>query len=750
MLLAFVLAPGAAFAQGDDPSESRSGSASAVPRVQRVYDPPYMTREQRDALRKGPLGMNLRRTPEPKTDAQVAAFAVQDQMDVTQYFLDLDFNSSTRIVSGSVTVTATALVNGFQHVVLDLYDNMAVSAVVRGTTALSFTHTGNLLDVTLDQPFNTGQSFSVKVTYSGSPTATGLGSFGWNKYQFGGVGVMVWSLSEPDGARTWWPCKDRPDDKALVEEWWTVDSAWIATGNGVLIGTAKKSGHRKQYKWKPTHPLTTYLVSIAGADYATFSASYTTLTGGSMPVDYYIYQEDLAQAQTSFSNTPAMIHFYAQTFGEYPFVEDKYGMSSFPFSGAMEHSTNTSYGYSLINGGHGNDYVVAHELAHQWWGDTVSPETWANVWQNEGFATYSEALWAEHLNGATGYQNYMNSLWSASFAGTVYNPSDLFGSTVYDKGGWVLHMLRGVMRQADDSNFFNGMRDWYATRKDSTGNTAQFEATMEARHGAPLDWFFQQWVYLPNSPRYEYGLATANLGNGTFRNYVRIRQTQTDAGTFTMPVDITLVTGAGSTVTKVWNDAADEDFVIDTASAPTNILFDEKDWVLKASETRITLADADADGVPDRNDNCSAVGNPNQIDTDGDTAGDACDADDDNDGLADGADCAPLDPGQGVPGEVATLTGARTAGGGAHLTWSAAARADAYDVARGLVSVLRSGGGYGSCVGAGVAGLAFDDSGVPLAGDAYGYLVRGRDSGCGGGGSLGANSAGAQRPSPCP
>ncbi len=707
-------------------------SAQAPP-----YDPPYPTREQRQQLRKG----GSRATPPPGPSAAATA---QDDYEVQHYFLDLEFDPTTRLVSGSVTITLKSVVPSLTHVVLDLYDNMAVSSVVRGAATLAVTHTGNLLDVTLDTPLASGQSADLKVTYSGSPTATGFGSFGWNKYVWGGDGQMVWSLSEPDGARTWWPCKDRPDDKATVEEWWTVPSTWTATGNGLLIGTSNVSGKRKQYKWRPTHPLTTYLVSVAGTVYTRLTDSYTTLTGGTMPLEHFVYAELAAKAQESFKPTPAMIAFYAQKFGEYPFVEDKYGMSAFPFSGAMEHTTNTSYGHTLIDGGHGYDYVIAHELSHQWFGDSVSPETWPNVWLNEGFASYCEALWAEHLNGPQGYRDYMNTFYSSSFAGTVYDPSDLFGSTVYNKGAWVLHMLRRVV---GDGPFFLAMRDWYAGHKDGVGNTPQFQATMEARYGASLDGFFQEWVYLPNSPRYEYGWSTADLGNGTYRNYVRIHQVQTDAGLFTMPVDLTLVTASGREVRTVRNDQWDQDFVLDTTTPLTDLVFDEDDWILKASTSRVVLADADLDGVPDRDDNCVAAANPGQADFDGDGMGDACDPDDDNDGLADVADCAPFDASQGTPGEAAALDASGASP--THLSWTPAARADGYDVSRGLLSSLAS-SPSGSCLARLVPTTAYDDADAPPAGDGFFYRVAGRDAGCGGAGPLGSDSSGDPAASPCP
>jgi len=694
---------------------------------------PIPTPEMREQTRKG----HIKFVPESGLLA-----GPQDNYDVQHYLIDLEFVPVTKSVTGSVTMTATSLVNGLQHVILDFHTNpnMTISSIKRGTTSLSYTRPTNQIDVTLDTPFNPGQTFVIKITYNGVPISVD-DSISWQKMSGGFQGTAVSTLSEPYGARTWWPCKDRPDDKATVEEWWTVPSNWTAAGNGKLVGTTSLPNNRTQYRWQPTDPLTTYLVSIAATSYQTLTQTYTTLTGGTMPIVHYLYSaDDVTNAQTSFSELPAMIAFYAATWGEYPFVEDKYGMSEFIWGGGMEHSTNTSYGYQLITGTHTYDYIVAHELAHQWWGDAVSPASWPDVWLNEGFATYGEALWAEHLGGPAGYRSYMQSLYSANFSGTVYNPSNLFGSTVYDKGAWCLHMLRGIL---GDASFNLAMRDWYSQNDNLSATTAQLQATMEARYGSSLNFFFQRFVNATGQGTYQYGIATANLGNGTYRSTVRIVQTQ--ASLVTMPVRVTLVTPAGNDVRTVWNDQLDQDFTLDTASPVTDIQFDQDNWILKTSKTKITLADADLDGVPNRNDNCMQTANPAQADFDLDLAEDACDPDDDNDGLADVSDCAPNDLAQGQPGPVDLMSVAP----GGQLSWNGAARADTYDVQRGTVTDLRS-GGYGACLAAGVAATSYGDLDLPPADEAWFYLVRGHDAGCGGGGTLGTDSSGAPRPSSCP
>jgi aminopeptidase N len=697
---------------------------------------PIPTPEMREQVRKGHIKL-------PPAEAAPLLVGPQDNYDVQSYLIDLEFLTGSRSVTGSVTMTAQSLVAGFQHVILDLYSNMNVSSVVRGSTPLTFTRLGHTIDVTLDQAFGPGQSFTIKVTYSGAPQVVD-GSISWQRMNGGFQGQAVSTLSEPQAARTWWPCKDRPDDKATVEERWTVPSTWIATGNGTLDPVVDSlPNNRKRYTWRMADPLTTYLVSIAATSYQTWTQSYPTLAGGTMPIVHYLYDAtEVTKAQTSFSELPAMMVFFAQSWGEYPFVTDKYGMSEFIWGGGMEHSTNTSYGYQLVTGSHTYDFVVAHELAHQWWGDAVSPATWADVWLNEGFATYGEALWYEHLNGQGGYQSYMNSLWAPSFSGSVYNPSNLFGSTVYDKGAWVQHMLRGVMGEA---SFNLGLRDWYTQYDNQSATTAQYMATLEARYGSSLDWFFQRWVYGLGQPTYQYGIATANLGNGTYRSTVRIVQTQSSQIIYTMPVRVTLLTGAGNQVRTVWNDQLDQDFTLDTTAPVTGIQFDPQEWILKTGKTQITLADTDGDGVPNRNDNCSLAANPTQADFDLDLAGDDCDPDDDNDGLADASDCAPFDVAAGSPGEV-DLLAVEPAG---HLSWNAAARAESYDVQRGTVSDLRA-GAYGACLITGLAGTTYDDADVPPLEESFFYLVRGHDAGCGGGGSLGVDGSGVPRPPACP
>jgi len=217
---------------------------------------------------------------------------------------------------------------------------------------------------------------------------------------------------------------------------------------------------------------------------------------------------------------------------------------------------------------------------------------------------------------------------------------------------------------------------------------------------------------------------------------------------FTMPIDLTLHTSGGSEVRTVWNEMLDQTFVLDTTEPLTALQFDLQNWILKSGATPFLPADVDLDGVPDHADNCPSLANPAQANADGDTNGDLCDDDDDNDLLPDTLDCAPLDGEQGEPGEVTALVVYGPAGQPTELSWAPAPRADVHDITRGTIGSVSS--GPGSCHAPGQTGLTFIDTEVPVAGDGFAYLVRGYDSGCGGGGTLGLDSFDVPRPTPCP
>jgi aminopeptidase N len=333
---------------------------------------------------------------------------------------------------------------------------------------------------------------------------------------------MIWTLSQPYGAPAWWPCKDIPDDKAdSVFLNITVSNNLVVASNGLLMGITPQSGSRHTYHWEHHYPISTYLVSLAITDYAEFSNWYVSASGDSMELTYYVYPEQLAEAQEDFSVTPDMVAAFAVLFGEYPFINEKYGMASFPWGGAMEHQTMTSYGAGLITGTHQFDWLNAHELAHMWFGDCITMKYWSHIWMNEGFASYAEALWAESRGGWPAYHNYLLSQDPGFFQGSLWvedslNVGALFSGTVYDKGSWTLHMLRGVL---GDAVFFDALHT-YATDPDfyyGNARTEDFQAVCEAVSGTNLDWFFQEWVYRAGRPNYIYSWE-ASGGGASYRH----------------------------------------------------------------------------------------------------------------------------------------------------------------------------------------------------------------------------------------
>lgn len=502
----------------------------------------------------------------------------QNDFDVQRYTLDLDIDPAAQIVSGAATARILVTAASISEVVLDLYNNMIVAQVKRDSMTVSFTHTNNLVTVQLDRSFAAGETLSVSVAYSGHPLDIGFSSFSFGTH--GSGAVIIASLSEPYYARTWWPCKDVPDDKATAELLITVPDTLVVASNGLLQGVTNHGDGTHTYRWVEQYPISTYLISVAISNYEIFSDQYHYSPTDSMEVTYFVFPEHRTAAENDFDVTVDMIEYFSSVFGLYPFIDEKYGMAEFLRGGAMEHQTCTSYGNVLITGDHRYDWINAHELAHQWWGDMITPGEWPEIWLNEGFATYSEALWVEHLSGFEAYKARMRSRdKTTGFAGPVYDPIELFGSTVYWKGSWVLHMLRHVM---GDSAFFQAL-DTYGTApylQYGNATTYDFRTICELFHGSGLSWFFDQWVYGEYRPDYEYSWTQYRYGE-TYTLSLTIEQVQTNGSFFQMPIDIGLTVGSRDTVLVLWNDSSPAYYTFEFPDSVAALSFDPDEWILK-------------------------------------------------------------------------------------------------------------------------------------------------------------------------
>ena len=512
----------------------------------------------------------------------------QGDYDITFYDIDLKIDPDTQTISGMVGVQGISLVSSLDIVELDLYSGLNIESVKSEQgDDLNYTHGLNLLSVTLNNSVSTGNSFKIIINYDGKPQASGFGSFGFHQHD---GEPMIWSLSEPYGARDWWPCKDTPNDKAdSVDISLEVPTGLIAASNGKLVDT-EVNGNWITYHWKERYPIATYLVSIAIHPYTVFYDWYKYSPTDSMRLEYYVFPDNYDAVQNNYGLTKDMIGAMADRFGEYPFINEKYGHAEFTWGGGMEHQTLTSLGgYS--------EALIAHELGHQWWGDMVTCANFHHIWLNEGFATYSEALWYEKQYGVDRLHSDMsNNMYFGP--GTIFvedttSVGSIFhGGLSYAKASWVLHMLRHVV---GDSAFFNGLKEYGDRYRFKSAVTEQFRDVMEEISGKDLDSFFQRWIYDEYYPIYEvvYSQSDNNL-------LVRINQIQ-NSNIFKMPIDIKVNFKDNSE--QIWvvqNKERSELFTLALTAGNTvqSIEIDPDDWILK-QVTEIWLDTTGNVTVPD-------------------------------------------------------------------------------------------------------------------------------------------------------
>lgn len=411
----------------------------------------------------------------------------QKKIDILHYHLKIDLDAEKKFINGEVKITAQKLNPEQNELQLHFYGNMKVQKIYSEFGELKFYHLRNLIFIDISELKKDTIEFKIK--YSGSPKR-----IGFNGFVFGEINniPLIYTLNEPTYTPSWLPCDDDPEDKALLDIEITNDSSFISVSNGRLV-SVQNFRDKKTYHWKSNYPISTYLIAIYSSNYVSFTKNYKSVSGKELPLEFYVLPNHLNEAKKDFAEHNDMLEAFENLFGEYPFIEDKYGVAEFLWNyGAMENQTITGIGYNFISGRNFARDILAHELAHHWWGNAVGPKTWKDIWLNEGFASYSEALFLEYKFGNSSLKSAMRSKFSENFPGSLYHPVNLFSETVYDKGAWVLHMLRD---EIGDSNFFSSLKKYFEIYKYRSASTEDFKAVCESVSNKSLDKFFDDWVY---------------------------------------------------------------------------------------------------------------------------------------------------------------------------------------------------------------------------------------------------------------
>jgi aminopeptidase N len=510
----------------------------------------------------------------------VVAAELPHSWDALHYRLDVTPSRTSRHVEGTVTVTLVVRDPGLTHVDLDAVGMTFPSIKVAGVPRTTWSAAGGRLLVPVCEgahcpPHAPGDTLVVEVAYSCNPVS-GYWQYPRNAYTF----------AEPYDARAWWPCWDQPSDKATLDVHATVPESDSCYSNGVLVGTTPAAPGFRTWHWRETHPIATYLVSLAIAPYWRMDQA-----AAGVPITSVVFPEDSTKAKLEFANVPAMMTAFSGLWGPYPF--DKYGQAAVePFNvGGMEHQTMTTLWRSLVRGDRLFEYVWAHELAHQWWGDWVTCVDFRDIWLNEGFATHGEARWAEAHGGAAAYDSAVAQHMAAAlvddanFRHALHDPppGSTFSQTVYKKGGSVLHMLRRVL---GDAAFDAGLRLYGERHAYANATTTDLQAALEDAASQDLDWFFDPWVFAAGIPSYSWTWQVSPAGAGESDLDLAVRQVQEDAPLYRMPLEFRVSRPArADTFVTAWNDAVpQQSWTVRVNCGVTGVVFDPRKNILKRVE----------------------------------------------------------------------------------------------------------------------------------------------------------------------
>jgi aminopeptidase N len=464
--------------------------------------------------------------------------------------------------------------NEFQ---LELSDSLVTDSVFMQGAMLNYTHNGNILTVDFNQYLPASQLDSLTVYYHGVPPETGFGSFAAETHGTNNIPVL-WTLSEPYGAKDWWPIKQDLNDKIdSIDIIVRTPAIYKVASNGILVSETVLGTDKISY-WKSRYPIASYLVAIAVSDYTVFSTQ-AQLSTGNLSVVNYVYNESLNDAQNAINEMIEHLIYFDSLFVPYPFMNEKYGHAQFNWGGGMEHQTMSfvgNFSYELL----------AHELAHQWFGNHITCGSWQDLWLNEGFATYAAGLCYERFS-----PNLYWKIWkgnqvdfiSSSPGGSVFVTDTmdiprLFDARLtYSKAAMLLHMLRWKI---GDDNFFTALRNYQNNPllSHSYARNIDLKNELEIASGQNLDEFFNDWYWGEGYPSYQLSYDQDNVNLISFT--LSQSQSHPSVSFFEMPIPV-LFKNALHDTTIVFNHTfSGQSFSAQLNFKVDSVIIDPTNWIV--------------------------------------------------------------------------------------------------------------------------------------------------------------------------
>ncbi len=510
---------------------------------------------------------------------------VGKEYDIKYHRLNWSLDPNINYIQGHV-YTEFEVTENTSIIEFDLNDNLTVDSVMYHSNSVGFNLANNVLSINLGSVLNIGDIDSVEVFYQGAPASSGFGSWLATNHA---TGAIISTLSEPYGARDWWPCKQSLDDKIdSIDIFIEVPIDQLAASNGILKNVDTLSTTKVMH-WSHRYPITCYLIAISVTNYEQFSDYWVYGNNDSLEILNYCYPQSLSTWQAQSPNTLDILDVFDSLFEVYPFINEKYGHAEWEWGGGMEHQTMSSM--ANLNFG-----LVAHELAHQWFGDKVTCGSWEDIWLNEGFATYLTGLTFENGlgTGATLWRDWRTSVINiitsqpdgSVFVDDTTSVNRIFsGRLSYNKGAYLLHMLRWKM---GDQNFFTALQNYLQDPNlaFSYAKTADLKNHLELQSGLNLDEFFNDWFYGEGYPTYNLHLQYDQ--NGDYELTVNQSQSHSSVSFFEMPIEVEF-RGLGVDTTIIFNHTSDgQKFTFSWPHKVWAYEFDPELWI--CAKSNLTLA----------------------------------------------------------------------------------------------------------------------------------------------------------------